>query len=306
MSAHDAPPPAWPLKQRELQNHHMDSTRWNGFAFRDGDIVIATWAKSGTTWMQQIVAQLIYDDADTVSIMDLAPWVDQRYAPIEQVRATLDAQTHRRFMKTHLPVEALVFSPRARYLYIARDGRDALMSWYNHHQAYNDAAYAMINDTPGRVGPPLERPCADIARYFREWLDGDGFPAWPFFGNVRSWWEIRALPNVLLLHYNDLLADLEGQMRRIAEFLDIDIAPARWPAIVHRCTFDYMKANAERIAPHIRKRMDGGAARFIHKGTNGRWRAVLPAADVARYERLAEDELGASCAAWLAQGGPTD
>ena len=116
MSAHDAPPPAWPLKQRELQNHHMDSTRWNGFAFRDGDIVIATWAKSGTTWMQQIVAQLIYDDADTVSIMDLAPWVDQRYAPIEQVRATLDAQTHRRFMKTHLPVEALVFSPRARYL----------------------------------------------------------------------------------------------------------------------------------------------------------------------------------------------
>jgi aryl sulfotransferase len=45
----------WPAKQREFHNHHFDSTIWNDFRFRDGDIVISTYAKSGTTWMQQMI-----------------------------------------------------------------------------------------------------------------------------------------------------------------------------------------------------------------------------------------------------------
>ena len=45
----------WPTKARELHNHHFDSTIWNDFAFRDDDIIIGTYAKSGTTWMQQII-----------------------------------------------------------------------------------------------------------------------------------------------------------------------------------------------------------------------------------------------------------
>jgi len=55
----------WPRKTREMHNHHFDSTVWNDFAFRDDDIVIATYGKSGTTWMQQIVGQLIFRGART-------------------------------------------------------------------------------------------------------------------------------------------------------------------------------------------------------------------------------------------------
>ena len=44
----------YPKKTRELHNMLMDSTRWDGFNFRDDDIVVDTWAKSGTTWTQQI------------------------------------------------------------------------------------------------------------------------------------------------------------------------------------------------------------------------------------------------------------
>jgi aryl sulfotransferase len=51
----------------------MDSTRWDGFEFRDGDIVIDTWAKSGTTWTQQIVSQLIFNGAENLPTMDMAP-----------------------------------------------------------------------------------------------------------------------------------------------------------------------------------------------------------------------------------------
>ena len=71
----------WPKKAHELHNHHMDSTRWNDFKFRDDDIVVATWAKTGTTWTQQIVSQLIFDGAEDIPTLDLAPWVDLRFLP---------------------------------------------------------------------------------------------------------------------------------------------------------------------------------------------------------------------------------
>ncbi|HEX4636750.1 MAG TPA: sulfotransferase domain-containing protein [Rhizomicrobium sp.] len=51
----------YPQKQREFQNHHFDCTIWNDFQFRDDDIIIGTYAKSGTTWVQQIVSQVIFE-----------------------------------------------------------------------------------------------------------------------------------------------------------------------------------------------------------------------------------------------------
>jgi aryl sulfotransferase len=91
----------WPVKTRELHNHHFDSTVWNGLRFRDDDIVIATYAKSGTTWTQQIIAQLLFADADDREVAVISPWVDLRLPPTDARLAALDAQTHRRFVKTH-------------------------------------------------------------------------------------------------------------------------------------------------------------------------------------------------------------
>ena len=52
---------------------------------------------------------------------------------------------------------------------------------YNHHANANALWYEMLNDTPGRVGPPIEPPPEDICAYFREWLSRDGHPFWPFW-----------------------------------------------------------------------------------------------------------------------------
>ena len=71
-------PIAWPRKARELHNHHFDSTVWNDFAFRDDDVIIATYAKSGTTWTQQIVGQLLFGGAADVPVSELSPWLDLR------------------------------------------------------------------------------------------------------------------------------------------------------------------------------------------------------------------------------------
>ena len=151
---------AWPKKSRDIHNHHMNSTVWDTFKFRDDDIVIATYAKSGTTWMQQIVAQLVFNGAAGVDTSHISPWIDLRIMPPEAF-AALEAQTHRRFVKTHLPVDALVFSQRAKYLYLGRDGRDMVWSLYNHHVMANENWYGALNNTPGRIGPPIERPATN-------------------------------------------------------------------------------------------------------------------------------------------------
>src|SRR5471030_2378773 len=227
---------AWPRKTREVMNHHMDSTVWNEFRFRDDDIVIGTYGKSGTTWVQQIVAQLVFAGHVEGAVHEFSPWVDLRVPPKQMKLAALEAQDHRRILKTHLPLDALVFSPEARYLYIARDGRDVVWSLYHHHRSANALWYELLNDTPGRVGPPIDRPDPDIARYFRTWLAEDGSPFWPYWENISSWWAARHLPNVMLLHFNDLRADLPGAIERIAAFPGIEPAPAARPAILEPCS----------------------------------------------------------------------
>ena len=293
---------AWPIKSRELHSHHFDSTIWNDFKFRNDDIIIATYAKSGTTWMQQIVAQMLFNGDPDLAVAEMSPWLDLRVPPKEVKLPQVEAQTHRRIIKTHLPLDALVYSSKAKYIYIGRDGRDVLWSMYNHHVNANQAWYEALNDTPGRVGPPIEPPPADIRQYWRDWMDRDGHPFWPFWENLRDWWQIRALPNVLFIHFNDLKRDMPGEMRRIARFLDIPLDEPRWPAILEYCSFDWMKKNAAKSVPLGGAFWDGGAEVFINKGVNGRWRDTLTADESAEYEARTVRELGPECARWLAHG----
>jgi aryl sulfotransferase len=285
----------WPRKTREIQNHHIDSTRWNGFPFREDDIVIATWAKSGTTWTQQIVSQLIFGGLEGINVPSLSPWIDNRVTP-QAVIDALAQQTHRRFLKTHLPVDALVFSPKAKYIYVARDGRDSAWSAYNHLLEATDAYYERFNSTPGRVGPPIHRPRGSVHDFYREWFAQDGHPFWSFWDSVRTWWGIRHLPNVMLIHFNELKRDLPGQIRDIADFLDIPIDETRFPVLVEHCSFDWMRAHSSLVVPRGGANWEGGGETFIHKGTNGRWRDVLTPQECTAYKARAVVELGASCA----------
>lgn len=295
---------SWPQKTRELHNHHMDSTVWNDFPFRDDDIVIGTYAKSGTTWTQQIVSQLIFGGAEGLHVAGMSPWLDMRILPREQIRAMLDAQQHRRFIKTHLPLDALVFSPAAKYIYVGRDGRDVAWSAHNHFTNVKPEFFDLLNGLPNRVGPPMPRLPGDVRTFFLDWMEKDGAPLWSFWENVRTWWEWRHLPNVMLLHFADLKADPDGKIREISTFLGIDVPDALWPTILDHCSFDYMKRHAEHVAPLGGAPWEGGAGTFIHKGTNGRWRDALTRADSRRYEELAQEKLGPECARWLEQGGP--
>lgn len=177
-----------------------------------------------------------------------------------------------------------------------------LWSLFNHHQKTTEAFYYALNNTPGLIGPPLEKPLDNVVDYYEQWLEKDGHPFWSQFENVKSWWAIRNLPNVLLVHFSDLKRDLEGETARIAKFIDIQPDKDTWPLILEHCSFDYMKAHAELLAPLGGVLWEGGAKSFIHKGTNGRWRETLTSEQSERYVQKAKNVLGEECSGWLILG----
>ncbi|MFT4248812.1 MAG: sulfotransferase domain-containing protein [Pseudomonas sp.] len=298
---------ATPTKRREYPNRFFDSAAWNDLRYRQGDIVIASYAKAGTTLVQQIVAQLVFGGRAEVDVAALSPWLDSVHPDRATKLALLQAQAHRRFIKTHLPADALAFDPGAKYLYVGRDGRDIACSLYDHQRAVARDAQARLDaagTAPGRLRV-LAAPQASPTEYFQTWLERDGHPFWPFWEGVRSWWPLRGHDQVLFVHFARLRADLPGEIRRIADFLDIRIEPAAWPAILEHCSFGYMKAHAARYVPHGTGLWQDDGRAFFSAGRAGRWRDTLTPAAGAAYEWHARAELGKDCAHWLACGEPT-
>ena len=292
----------YPRKRREHWHHLLDSTVWNDFQFRDDDIVINAYSKSGTTWVQQIVAQLLWNGAKHINISEVSPWIDCRFPSKEERLEIVETQSHRRFLKSHLPIDTLVFSPKAKYIYLGRDGRDVLWSLYNHHRIMKKDVIQSIDSVPERTGPPLGEVPSSVVEYFRNWLMKDGYPWWPYWAHVLSWWEIKDLPNVMLLNFSNLKRDMPSEIRRIAIFLAIAIDETKWDAILEHCSFNYMKANAAQSVPFGGDIFVGGAKAFMHKGVNGRWKDMLTIEDVEQYETTARENLGTECAYWLSTG----
>jgi aryl sulfotransferase len=300
-----------PERTRVYQCHHFDSTRWDYYNPRDDDIIIGTSYKAGTTWTQAIVAHLLFPDGDLPDgPAAMSPWLDMRTVPLEVVLSTIEAQQHRRFIKTHLPLDGMIYKENLKYVYVARDARDVFMSLWNHYTNMADNIFILMNTLGGRVGEEFPVAPDDIHECWRNWMtrssfewETDGWPYWSHLSNVQSWWNFRELPNIQLIHYSDLLADTEGAMRRLSHFLEIDVPENRWPDIVKAVSFKEMKRQGERYAPGGGQFWKGGAQTFMHKGTNGRWREVLSEEEMALYDAACERALTPDCRAWLESGG---
>ena len=300
-----------PARKHVYQNHHLDSTRWNWFGPRPDDMVIATSYKAGTTLMQTIVGNLLFPKGDLPGPASfISPWLDFRPIPLEMVLGQLEAQEHRRYIKTHTPLDGLPYYPETKYLCVSRDPRDVFMSLLNHWGSHTDEFYATTNGLPGRVGDEFPRFSGDVKQIWRDWITRSwfdweigGYPYWSHFSYALTFWNYRHLPNIKLVHFNDLLADLDGQMKDIADYLDIEVPEELWADVVKRCTFAEVKKDPSKVVgENISFAFKGGADSFIHKGTNGRWIGVLDEEDLALYD-TAMKKLPSDYADWLQSGG---
>ena len=297
----------------EYRTAIMDSRYWRAYAPRNDDIIIASAPKCGTTWMQQIVSSLVFRDPEVRALPMVSPWVEARFRfTAEQMRGLLAAIPHRRFLKTHLPLDSLPLYDEVKYIHVARDGRDAAMSMHNHFSGFSKAHLALLDEI-GRNDPaiaaPYQPPPPDPALYFRQWLvagtskrPAEG-PRRPHFFDIEvSYWAERKRANLLLVHYADLSRDLGAEMRRIADFLEIEIDDALWPSIVQAARFESMRAAGDALMPFTKDMLVEGSKRFFNKGVDGRWQGVLTPDDLAQYARRAHERLGKNLAAWL-EGG---
>ena len=300
---------------RTVHTAIMDSTQWADFPVRPDDIVIATYSKCGTTWTQRIVDLLVFQDPAPRPVFQMSVWVDARiFAPHEVNLANLEAQTHRRFVKSHLPFDALPVFEGVKYIHVARDGRDAFMSWHNHRLGqtaeFGQRVGAIIASDPAlQGGPPLAPVPEDPHEFFQSWIaeaevdpDASVPHGLSYFDFENTYWSERKRENLLFVHYNDLKADLVGEMRRISEFLEVDTPQDRLPVLAAAAQFDSMKKDGAALMPGIEQAFDRGADRFLNKGTNGRWKDALTAEDLARYDAAARRKLSPSLAAWLENG----
>lgn len=289
----------------------MSTDRWAGFDPRRDDILVCTSYKAGTTWTQTICALLIFQKAALPGrLSDLSPWVEVLTRPIDEVLAEYAAQTHRRFIKTHTPLDGLPWYEDASYLYCGRDPRDVFMSMLNHMQNMDEERLKELQEAAG-IELPEDQPelPEDVNELFRMWLttptfewEKDGFPWWSHFSHLRTFWEQRHLPNLHFLHYADLQADLEGQMRRVAGLLGIDVEETLWPELVKGASFDTVRANPEQYAPEANVGLWKDTSKFFNKGTSGQWCDVLDAESLKLYEEVKADRLPPIAAEWLERG----
>lgn len=297
---------ALPQVTRTYQNHHLDSTRWQHFHPRSDDIIVSTSYKSGTTWMQGILKQLVFLDQTVPPLGDLSPWLDRRGYPIQEVLAELDAQTHRRFIKSHLALDGLPYFPQVKYIVVGRDARDVFMSLWNHYSNYTARQFANLNDTPGRVGPRLPKAPKDIHEFWRNWMtrgwfgwEREGYPFWGNLHHTAAWWEYRNLDNLLFVHFADLLSDLRTEICRIADFLDIRVSDAALERVAQSVSLEAMRNEAVESDAGLVKSFKGGAKTFFFKGVNGRWKDVLAPEELELYYRQANKLLTPPAREWL-------
>jgi aryl sulfotransferase len=251
-----------PVVEHIYRNHHIDSSIWDFYKPRKDDIIISSGFKSGTTWMQMIVSCLLFqEEKSQPPLQSLSPWVEMVWNP-EATLKKIEAQTHRRFLKTHLPADGLPYFPDVKYIILARDIRDVFMSLWNHYRNYTEMIYGRLKTLP--------RCPDDIHDFWRIWISrgwfnwqSEGYPFWGVMYHADSWWRFRGLPNIMLVHYNDLLLDLAAGIQKVAAFLDIDAPDGLINNAVIASSFRQMKKNHDKIWKNADKTWKNGGDTFF-------------------------------------------
>jgi hypothetical protein len=292
-----------------------DSGRWDGFTFRAGDVLISTPPKCGTTWTQMLCALLIFDGPMfPAPLAEVSPWLDMCNRPLAEVTAALAAQTHRRFIKTHTPLDGLPLRPDVTYLVVGRDPRDVAIS-YEHHAANMDferflelRAAAVGNEDLAEL-PPRRVPSEDPVERFRTFIVEESQISPPTLASVLhhldAGWQRRHDPNVALFHYADLTADLPGELLRLAGVLGIPCSPQRARELAPEAGLARMRERAAEDAPLASPGTRGSwkdPRAFFRSGGSGEWRDRVSPADLAAYEARVATLVGPDLAAW-AHGG---
>ena len=286
-------------ERRTYRGPITDTRRWDEFRSRPDDVFICTPAKCGTTWTQAICAALIFGRPDHGRHSgQVSPWVDANFTPVEECLAEVDAQEHRRYLKTHTPFDGVPYRAECTYLVVLRDPRDAFLSGQDHRANLVDRDLAQ-STFPG----------GDDA--FVTWLATDHDPeAWDFWTLdtkvhfFRSYWEYRQLPNLHFFHYSDMARDRHGAVARVADAIGVQYDDAEIAAFAEGTSFEAMKERAEQFAPEAGRGFWHADAQFFSRASLGRWAEAWSSEQIAAFDARIQELLPGPERHWLLDGGP--
>jgi hypothetical protein len=288
-----------------------DNARWEGFEFRPSDIVISTPPKCGTTWTQMLCALLIFDGPVFPGpLSEVSIWLDQTIRPIDEVRAIYAAQQHRRFIKTHTPLDGLPIRDDVTYIVVGRDPRDVMISM-EHHLENMDVervlalrGQAVGNDDLDTL--PQRPPVSDDpTERFRTFMNTREFTGvvnlTVLLHHLDTAWQRRHADNTVMCHYADFSSDLPGEIVRLGAALGYDISTEHADELAREATLDRMRSRAEEVMPNAGKIWHDNRA-FFRAGSFGEWRTRVDDSALAEYDDAVHAVAGPELAAWAHDG----
>jgi aryl sulfotransferase len=288
-----APIPA----RRTYMGEITDSTRWESFIPRDGDIVVSTPPKAGTTWTQAIVALLISGNPEVDAQTSMkSPWIDINIRDMSEVVERLEAQDHRRQVKTHTPFDGIPFWRELRYIAVFRHPIDIHFSFRKHTKNVE-------------AGFNSEFVPDDLSESFRIFLEGEHHEAaslWSIINHYRTTLALEPRENLLRVHYADMIRDLSDSICQIASHVGISHSPDLMAKLVKAATFDSMKANADRFAPSAGQGFWRNDSGFFDSASSNKWHGKLSETDLTAYDERISSLLSSEERHWLEWGSNTD
>ncbi|XP_052468243.1 sulfotransferase 2B1-like [Carassius gibelio] len=258
--------------------HPPESLRYcEEFTFRPEDILIATYPKSGTTWLQEVVP-LILSEGDltpvlTVPNWDRVPWLEEHRA----ILLNLEQRASPRVFATHFHHHMMnqsYFKMKPRVLYVLRNPKDVFTSSYHY---YGMASY-LVN--PGTQDEFMEK-----------FLDGNVmFGSW--FDHAKAWINAEEQESILYIFYEEMILDLKGSVEKIAKFLGKSLSPEMMENITKHCVFKNMKQNKmSNLSLVPEEYMDQKKSEFLRKGIAGDWKNLFTEDQEQRFDAAYKEKM---------------
>jgi hypothetical protein len=236
------------------------------FGESDDDIVVSTFSKSGTTWMQMILYQLTTDGRmDFDHLFDISPWVF--YSTLREVAPA--ATPAPRIIKSHDRYGRFAKGRRGRFVFVVRDGRDVCLSLYHHRRNF-------------------KRYEGSFDQHFDDFINGTEYN---WFEHIRPWLENASGLPITYVRFEDLKRDFTGTVRAVAAECALEVTEAVMARVEERCSFAYMKQHEARFAPrneHFAGKtgmpyLVRNPDQFIRHGNVGEGVAALSAGQLETY-----------------------
>jgi aryl sulfotransferase len=288
---------ALPQRTQAYKGMATDTDRWDSFTHRDDDIFICTPEKCGTTWLQTMVAMMILRTPElNPPATVISPWLDAGLMPLEMMLPMLEGQEHRRFMKTHTPLDGIPYFESCTYITVHRDPRDIHFSMRSH-------ALNMHNEGLSDQFPK------DVNEGFKNWVDlphvagaQEVFSLEALTHHYQTYKKFEHLPNLHMLHYADMLRDPKAAMEKVAAILGLDIENSLMDQLVEASSFKQMKENAGKFVPGAGMGLWKDESTFFNKGASKQWEGVISEENLAAYDARMAELLSPEDIAWYQNG----